>query len=116
MFPPQGDRSERNDKEAQVLVEPSCDDPSPLEGEPEPAAPGFIVIFKDKEKGRSRSPEEVQVTVSDLADEYDFEPASIYSHALEGFAVEEISPEALARIRCEPAVDYVQYNSLGQLY
>ena len=108
-----GDEAEQSPPPPPVL-EPACSDPAPLKGKYEPRAPGYIFTLTGGVE--NRTPEEVRALVRELADTYDFEPASVYEHALAGFFVEELPPEVLAALRCEPIIERISHNDLYSLY
>lgn len=82
-----------------------CAQPAPLLGRNDPAARGFIVVYTDGV--------DPVVETSRLAAKYDFTPAYVHTAALHGFAA-TLSPDALAALRCERCVAYVQHNGVAR--
>jgi hypothetical protein len=82
-----------------------CADPVPLNGKPDPAAPGILVGL---ESGVDATEE-----ANRLAKKYGFAVEHVY--ATGSFYVLDMTPEALERMRCEPTVRYVEYNTLLHL-
>ena len=80
-----------------------CSDPAPLNGKPDPAAPGVIVGLVSGVDATEES--------SRLAKKYSFTVEHVYD-VLDAFFTPDMTPEALDRIRCEPTVRYVDYNGL----
>jgi len=79
----------------------ACANPAPLHGQ-KSSAPGFIVVYRE---GTRAAP------VTDrLAKKYGFTPRFVYEHALQGFSA-ELSETALAGVRCEPEVKYVEHDA-----
>ena len=84
----------------------TCSDPAPLH-EGEDVIPNeYIVVFEYDRVA------DAEALTARLAETYDFTPMSVYTHAIKGFAA-ELSPEALAGLRCEPLVDFVEPNQRG---
>jgi hypothetical protein len=79
-----------------------CPDPAPLRGTPDPAAPGYVVVFRDGT--------DVDAALAGLAREPGVEPHHVYRSALLGFSA-TLEPAALAAVRCHPAVDYVEHDA-----
>ncbi len=75
--------------------------PAPLHGKPDPAAPGYIVVFID-----GTDPDAV---VDEFAAAHGFTPKHVFRNALLGFAA-ELSDDALAAVRRHPAVKYVEHE------
>ena len=82
---------------------PSCLRPAPLLGSYYAAAPGFIVQY--------RNGVDAVAETKILAAKYQFTPSSVWTSALQGFAA-EMSPRAVAGVRCEPSVLEVEHNAL----
>jgi len=83
------------------VVAPSCATPAPLLGQTDCVAPGFIVVF--------HAQVDAQVEAPRLASAYGFQLTHLWTAALEGFSA-EMSPQALAAVRCEASVTSVEYN------
>jgi hypothetical protein len=82
----------------------SCLQPAPLFGQANPAAPGYIVVF--------RSAVDPVAETARLAARYGFTPTHVYTAALLGFSADLTSP-TVARVRCEPSVSYVEHDGVG---
>src|SRR5215208_8453232 len=79
-----------------------CLRPAPLLGRPDPAAPGYIVMF--------RAGAEPRAEAARLAAKYDLVPTAVWdAPLLSGFAA-AVPPRTAARLRCEPAVDHVSHD------
>lgn len=88
---------------SQALVSPACPDPAPVRGMYDPRAPGYIVVFHDSV--------DASVETARLAETYGFTPRHVYESALRGFSA-VLSPEAVAGVRCQATVDYLEYNGI----
>lgn len=86
---------------------PACSNPAPLDGEPHPDAPGYIILFQDGVKAGEVAPS--------LARKYGFTLSHVYE-ALSGFASQDMTGEIVAQIRCEPSVRLVSYNGIADLF
>lgn len=84
------------------LLDPQCMTAAPVYGQFDPAAPGFVVVFVDSVKGAEETRR--------LSGVYGFQPRFVYTHALQGFSA-ELTPSALAGIRCEASVRYASFNA-----
>jgi hypothetical protein len=84
-------------------VQPSCTAPAPLLGVPNPAAPGYIVLFYDNVDAVAETQR--------LAAKHAFAPTYVYQSAIKGFAA-QLRPEVVAALRCEPSVASIEYNSV----
>ncbi len=82
---------------------PPCSDSAPLLGTFDPAAPGYIVRFRDSVNADS------EATL--LAERYGFTVQSVYQVTIKGFAA-QVSRPTVAVLRCEPAVASVSYDSV----
>ena len=80
-----------------------CDDPAPLRGTADPRAPGYIVVFHKGVASRAEAQR--------LAAKYGFTPRAVYESALQGFSA-DLSAAALAGVRCEATVDYVEHDGV----
>jgi hypothetical protein len=74
---------------------------APLHGRPDPAAPGYIVVFIDGT--------DADVVTDALGTAHGFVPKHVFRNALLGFAA-ELSDDALAAVRRHPAVKYVEHE------
>ena len=81
--------------------------PAPLLGRADARAPGFIVVYHDTVSATTET--------SRLAAEYDFQPIAVWNFVLRGFAA-NLLPPAVAGIRCEPTVRYVEHNGILTAY
>lgn len=77
-----------------------CANPAPLRGQANPRAPGYIVVYQD---GTPASE-----TTEQLARKYGFAPRHVYT-VFPGFAA-DLTTDALAGVRCESVVRYVEHN------
>ncbi len=84
------------------IVTPPCDDPAPIVNSYDPKESGYIVIFHVGTDARQETSRLVQVHGFTLRHVFAAEP-------LQGFSA-EISPAALATIRCDKSVNYVEFN------
>jgi hypothetical protein len=91
--------------EAAATTEPTalCANPAPLLGQFDPRVPGYIVQLQPGVA--------VQAEVGRLAAKYGFTPTHVYEFALQGFSA-ELSPLALASIRCEASVISVEHDAV----
>jgi hypothetical protein len=85
-----------------AVLAPACEQPAPLDGKWDPKTPGYIVMF-------SRDVDDARYLAYALAAKHGFTPNSIYG-AVKGFSVLELSPQALAGLRCEPKIRGVSFN------
>jgi len=89
-------------------VVPPCSNPAPLHEEPDStAAPGYIVVYDTEGDWTEQA---VEDTTARFKDAYGFTLESTYVYTIQGFAATDVSDEALAGIRCEPGVKYVDRN------
>jgi hypothetical protein len=77
-----------------------CNNPAPLSGNFDPAAPGYIVLFN--------SGIDAQAETTRLSLLYGFQPENIYN-AIGGFSA-SFSDDTLSHLRCEPSVLSISYN------
>jgi hypothetical protein len=89
-----------------LVLPPPCDNPAPLRGSPNPAAPRYIVVFHDTIDTRAE--------VDRLAARYGFQPRHVYEYVLGGFSA-PLPPQTVAALRCEPSVRYVQHVGPGYM-
>ena len=82
------------------IVQPPCESPAALLGEFDPAAPGYIVVYREGVDAAGETDR--------LAMKYGFQPRFVYTHVLGGFSA-ELTPQTVAAVRCEATVDYVQF-------
>jgi hypothetical protein len=83
-----------------------CTAPAPLFGQADPRAPAFIVVYHDTVDATAET--------ARLAALYSFRPTAVWATGLRGF-VAPLSPQALASLRCEPAVRYVDHEAIFTL-
>ena len=84
------------------IVTPLCDDPAPISNSYDPKASGYLVIFHVGTDARQES--------SRLAQVHGFTPRHVFAaESLQGFSA-ELSPAALAALRCDKSVNYVEFN------
>ncbi len=86
-----------------LAVQPSCLLPAPLLGQPNVAAPGYIVV--------SRPGVDPVAETARLAARYGFSPSHVYDAALLGFSA-DLTPTSVAGVRCEPSVSFVEHNGV----
>lgn len=86
-----------NDSEA---VKPSCENPAPLEGKYDSAAPGYIVMFK-------KVPDPTAETVR-LASLYGFK-IDTFLQTIYAFSA-KLSPGVVAKLRCDPSIKMIERN------
>ena len=92
--------------EARTLLNPGCASPAPVEREPDPElANQWIVVY--------HTGTDAQATTARLAREHGFVPRFVYEHALQGFSA-ELTPQALAGVRCASEVKYVAGNAMAR--
>ena len=84
-------------------LQPLCARPAQLLGVPDPAAPGYIVVF--------HAGVDAETETARLAAAYDFQPRHVYTAALEGFSA-ELTREVVAELRCVSTIDYVEHNQV----
>lgn len=97
-----GARYARKPKPGSTL---GCTSLAPLYGTPDPAAPGYLVVFK--------AGTDAVATTERLSAKYGFVPREVYTAALSGFSA-ELTDSALAGVRCEPEVNFVEHNAVIQ--
>ncbi|HEU0299944.1 MAG TPA: protease inhibitor I9 family protein [Longimicrobium sp.] len=81
-------------------------EPAPLQGTPNPAAPGVIVVYHDGT--------DADAVTAELAATHGFTPRHVFRSALLGFAA-ELSADALAAVRRHPAVKYVEHDGVVRM-
>jgi hypothetical protein len=82
------------------ILDPPCDQPAPLEGQSDPGVSGFII-------GVRESTSYPGILAHELGRKYGFIPDAIFRAG--GFSVVEITPRALANLRCDPDVENVSF-------
>lgn len=85
-----------------MSAEPRCPRPAPLQGKAVRGAATYIVVFRNGTDARAATER--------LAARYHFAAKHVYTSALLGFAA-ELKPEALAGVRCDRAVRYVERDA-----
>jgi hypothetical protein len=88
------------------IVPPACVNPAPLLGQYDGRAPGYIIDLKDGV--------DVIVETDRLATRYNFTPTHVYDAVLGGFSA-NLTPAAVAGLRCENTVNYIEFNQLSYL-
>jgi len=83
------------------IVPPSCIRPAPLVGRFDPRAPGYIV---DLSNGV-----DVAVETARLGEKYGFTARWVYTAVLGGFSA-ELTPQAVAGLRCERTVQSISFD------
>lgn len=85
---------------------PPCSAPAPLRSaRPQDRAPGYIVTY--------RSGTDSRMVTAELASKYDFSPTFVYT-VVPGFAA-VLSEQALAAIRCDSRIAFVDYDIVIQV-
>ncbi len=84
-------------------VEPDCKNPAPLLGEPGPRMVGYVVLFHDDVDAFGET--------ARLARVYQIEPTYVTDFIPVFFA--SFSDDVRDRLRCEPAVQQVEYDQSG---
>jgi hypothetical protein len=82
------------------ILDPPCGQPAPLEGQSDPGVSGFII-------GVRESTNYPGILAHELGRKYGFIPDAIFKTG--SFSVVEITPRALARLRCAPDVENVSF-------
>jgi len=82
---------------------PLCAQPARLLGAPDPAAPGYIVVFHASVDAGSET--------ARLAAAHGFQPRHVYTAALEGFSA-DLSRELVATLRCVSTIDFIEHNQV----
>jgi hypothetical protein len=83
------------------IIDPPCDNPAPLEGQSDLRVKGFIVSVHEWKSYPG-------ILAYELGRKYGFVPDSIWKRGA-AFSVIEITPDALARLRCDPDVKNVSF-------
>lgn len=92
---------------SRVELVPACGNPSPIGGTANPNIRSYFVIFAEG----TTSAQAVEYSAF-LAAKYGFTPDSVYETVLKGFAA-TLTPEQVAKLRCETMVASLEYNQLG---
>lgn len=96
--------SDPSGPDANLLVDERCASPAPLQGSAHPALPNqYIVVFENGVDAR--------IKANALATRYGFQTRFVYESALSGFAA-TMEPRAVAAVRCDRAVRYVEHDQL----
>jgi hypothetical protein len=77
--------------------------PAPVLGKYDPAAPGFIVQYRDGIDAVAET--------SRLASKYGFTPTYVYSAALRGFTA-SLTPDVVASLQCELSVANIEHDGV----
>jgi hypothetical protein len=83
------------------VIQPQCTAPAPLYIADNPAE-GWIVVFQDDTNAAA--------SASLLAQKYGFTVRSVYEAAFRGFVSADVSQTAIAGLRCEPVVKFIEQN------
>ena len=85
------------------VIAPACAAPAPLRGEPTSRlADHYIVVYK--------SGTNVRAATQTFEGRFGFTARHYYAHAILGFAA-TLSAEAVAAIRCDARVDFVEHDA-----
>jgi hypothetical protein len=82
------------------ILDPPCGQPATLEGQPDRGVDGFTI-------GVRESTSYPGIVAHALGRKYGFTPTFIFRDG--SFSVEKITPQVLARLRCDPEVENVSY-------
>ncbi|HEY0023930.1 MAG TPA: protease inhibitor I9 family protein [Longimicrobium sp.] len=86
--------------DARAQLSARCSNAAPVLSQPDPSLANlYIVVYREGTDSRA--------TTARLAQTHGFTPRFVYEHALLGFSA-ELSADALAGVRCEPEVKYVE--------
>lgn len=80
-----------------------CAEPAPVTGSLDPAAPGFIVGYREGVGVVSETDR--------LASKYGFTPSFVYTVAFRGFAA-ILTPDTVASLRCEASILSIEHNAV----
>lgn len=83
---------------------PECEKPAPIYGKWNPETPGYLIGYKDTIKSYKQATRALTNTYK-LKVEKDFP-------AIKLFYVKELSHQQLAALRCEPAISYLEHDSM----
>ncbi len=78
-----------------------CKNPVDLNGQFDPKAPGYIVVFNDNIDAKEE--------VERLKSIYALQVSHIYDSALNGFSA-SMSDDTREKLRCEKTIKYIQYD------
>ena len=84
-------------------LQPLCAEPARLLGAPDPAAPGYIVVF--------HASVDAQAEAARLAAAHRFQLRHVYTTALKGFSA-DLSRELVATLRCVATIDFIEHNQV----
>lgn len=84
-------------------VDPDCNNPAPLMGQPDPRTTGYIVQFQDDIDALDET--------ARLSHVYAIDPTYVTNFVPLFFA--SFSDDVRDRLRCEPAVKAIEYESVG---
>jgi hypothetical protein len=82
-------------------TEPPCDHPIPVSGEWDDKAPGYIVAY-------TSDVEDPKAKTLELSRRLGFKVGGQFNFG--AFFTPALSPESLARLRCEPRIRYIEHN------
>lgn len=94
------------DRAVSDILPPACAQPATIGLAIEPA-PGYIVVYVDGTNAVTRTAE--------LGAKYGFTADTVYSSALFGFYSRKLSPAAIAGLRCEADVRFIEQNAFAHL-
>jgi hypothetical protein len=92
---------------APEILEPSGDNPAPLDGKFDSRVPGYTAMFV-------KDVTDAGATTRELARKHSFTPESIWG-SIKGFSVQALTPQALAGLRCEPSIRGISFNQRTQI-
>lgn len=91
---------------APEATEPTCAYPVPVSGKLDARAPGYLV-------GYDTSVTDPDLRTSELSHRLGFEVDDLFSSG--GFYASVLPAAALARLRCEPGIRYIEHNQRAQI-
>jgi hypothetical protein len=92
-----------NEPAPREVVTPPCENPSPLNGKPNPLREGYIVTFT---RGVNAVLESER-----LSTKYQLTPTTVFLFGSGGFAA-TITAQKVAALRCEPTVASIEHDML----
>lgn len=94
------------DRDFYVRPQAPCADSAPLDGAPDPRAPGYIVMYY-------RSVDSPTETAR-LSALYHFTPHFVWTAAIEGFSA-DLLPTTASLVRCDTLVELMEYDAIFAL-
>ena len=94
------------DRDFYMRPQAPCADSAPLYGAPDYRAPGYLVQFHDSVDAAAEA--------ARLGNLYHFTPGSMWDVGIKGFYA-AILPTTAAQVRCDPVVEYMEYDQIAVL-